>query len=219
LKVNIQEVLINFSMLPSLFETESVDGVYWTLKVEMTFYALILILLFLKLTKKTIIYGFIYIGIGIVLAILFKIPLNYYYGTLFLIGINFYQIWKEDGKWWNHVQILSCLVLSFLMAKSELIIVTLIAVAIFYLLIYEKLKFLSLSPFVFLGRISYSLYLLHQYIGYSIQLELIKLGITNYLMLILSPFLVSIILASIVTFIIEKPLLLKLQKRYPLKFV
>lgn len=212
LKVSFDDFIINFTMLPSLFNVKAVDGVYWTLKVEVSFYILILILILIKKVRSIMGLGFLYVGFGMILIFFFRIPLNYYYGTLFLIGINFYQIWNGDNNFWCHIQIALCLFLSVFMLNKELVFVSSIVVVIFYLLIYNKLFFLSLSPFVYLGKISYALYLLHQYIGYVIQLKLIEAGIKNYIILILIPLAVSIFLATIVTFSIEKPLLIKLRK-------
>lgn len=219
LKVNYKELLVNFSMLPSFFNVKAVDGVYWTLKVEMAFYALILLLLIVKQARNVIVVGFCYIVLGLILKVVLKVPVYYYYGTLFLIGVNFYQIWKNGGKWWNYLQIFLSLLISVFMANTDLIFVSAGVVFIFYLLVNEKLTFLSLSPFIFLGKISYALYLLHQYIGYSIQLKMIDAGITNFLLLLIVPILISLILATVVTFSIEKPLLIRLNEFYKLKFV
>ena len=218
LKVNLKQLIINFSMLPSLFNVQPVDGVYWTLKVEMAFYVLILFLLVVKQIQKVLLIGFIYILLGIIVFAILRLPMYYYYGTLFLTGINFYQIWKNGGKWGNHLQIFLCLMLSFFMENRELMFVTLGVTSIFYLLVNEKLKFLSLAPFIFLGKISYALYLLHQYIGYTIQLHMIQAGITNFLILLVVPIIISVTLATLITFSVEKPLLVKLNNFYKLKF-
>jgi peptidoglycan/LPS O-acetylase OafA/YrhL len=47
LSVTPLQVLANFTMVPGLFGRKPVDGVYWTLGLELRFYAMVLIVLFL----------------------------------------------------------------------------------------------------------------------------------------------------------------------------
>ncbi|MEK4129107.1 hypothetical protein NYE67_05460 [Solibacillus sp. FSL W8-0474] len=76
---------------------------------------------------------------------------------------------------------------------------------IFYLLINKKLRFLNTSPLIFLGTISYSFYLVHQNIGYIIIFNLEKYGFNSEFFLII-PLAGSIILATLITYFIEKPI-------------
>lgn len=219
LRVNFSEFLINFTMLPDFFNVTPVDGVYWTLKIEMVFYFLIFLVLILKKKEWYIVFGYLYIMLGLTSFLLLKPTYYYYYGLLFLIGINFYKIWREQGDWQNHFQIFIGLGFTFFYSNLEFFIVTSLIIFTFYLLVFGNLKFLKISFLLFLGKISYSLYLIHQYLGYSIQLKLIDIGVNNYIVLILIPFLVSILVASIITFYIEKPVISSLSKREPWRII
>lgn len=210
LKVSLKEFVLNFTMLPDLFSAKAVDGVYWTLKVEMTFYLLILLLLVTRIEKKNMYLGFGFLFLGIVSVVFFRFTLYYYYGLLFLIGINFYQIWKFKAKWWNHLQILLCLVLTILSNKEILIIISVVLLIVFYLMVYGKIKFLAHPILLFLGKISYALYLIHQNIGYTIMLKMISIGVNNFVILLAIPLVVSLLLASFITLYIEKPIMYRL---------
>ena len=219
LKVNFMEFIVNFTMIPSFFNVDSVDGVYWTLKVEMFFYLVVFLVLVLKKKESYKPLGYLYIALGIISFILLRPTFYYFYGSLFLIGVNYYKIWKGNSDWQNHLQIFICLVLTLFYSSFEFFIVTSILVSIFYLMVIEKLKFLKISFLLFLGKISYSLYLIHQYLGYTIQLKLIDAGIENFLILLIIPLLTSILIASLITFYIEKPIIAFLNKKEPWRII
>lgn len=70
-------------------------------------------------------------------------------------------------------------------------------------------------PLLFLGAISYSLYVLHQNIGYVVMRELYALEVTLPSWVVLgTPLLLSLGLASIFTFTIERPALRFVRWQY-----
>ncbi|WP_219584115.1 hypothetical protein, partial [Vibrio parahaemolyticus] len=72
---------------------------------------------------------------------------------------------------------------------------------------------LRIKVFTFLGSISYSLYLLHQNIGYVIINTGYKLEASPFVS-IATAFIISIILASILTFYIEGPIMKLMRQAY-----
>ena len=64
--------------------------------------------------------------------------------------------------------------------------------------------------FVFLGSISYSLYLLHQAIGFALIHELERRGVPS-LAACLSTLVVVVALASALTFMVERPVMRKIR--------
>ena len=80
-------------------------------------------------------------------------------------------------------------------------------------IVYEKAKFLSAKPLVFLGSISYALYLIHQFFGYSIMRAFQANG-QSAILAIGVAIAVSILLATVMTHYIEKPSLHYLRKKY-----
>lgn len=52
-------------MLPSLLGQKAIDGVYWTLKIELFFYLFVLLLLIIKQQQKIIWISIVYLLLGI----------------------------------------------------------------------------------------------------------------------------------------------------------
>jgi peptidoglycan/LPS O-acetylase OafA/YrhL len=94
---------------------------------------------------------------------------------------------------------------------------TTIAIAIFTVVLFlatrNYLKFITIKPLVFLGMISYSLYLIHQNVGYAIIRELYKFDVHPYLSIAIAAC-ISITLAITMTFAIEQPALHFLRTKY-----
>ena len=144
-----------------------------------------------------------------------RILFNLRFGHLFIIGISFYKIKSGESNWWNHLLILLSYLVSFAITDSiPKHIILLGFIAVFYLFVNDKLKWIKLKPLIILGEISYALYLIHQFIGYFIIYELIKLGIKNNILLILIPTTVTLILSYIITYYIEKPIQLFLRNTW-----
>lgn len=88
--------------------------------------------------------------------------------------------------------------------------------AVFYLAVTSRLTILSQRPFVFLGGISYSLYLIHQNIGYIVIRYAYSRDISRDIhpyVGILYVIAVSFLLATILTYAVEKPCLRYLRKK------
>jgi peptidoglycan/LPS O-acetylase OafA/YrhL len=47
-EISLHRLLANATMMPQLFDAERIDGVYWTLELEIRFYFLIFVLLLLR---------------------------------------------------------------------------------------------------------------------------------------------------------------------------
>lgn len=87
----------------------------------------------------------------------------------------------------------------------------------FHLATSGRLKFLSIKPLVFLGGISYSLYLLHQNIGYVIINKPYEQEL-NPIMGILVATVTSIILAIVATKHVERPSLNFIRNVYKKRY-
>jgi hypothetical protein len=144
--------------------------------------------------------------------------LNLKYGQLFLSGINFYMIFHNRKSINNHIQIFLCFLLNITTDLSLAPLISSVLIySIFYAFVYNKLVFISVKPLIFLGKISYALYLIHQFIGYVIIEKLIKGGISSEIVLITVPLTCSILIATLITYFVEIPAnngLKKLYKRY-----
>lgn len=216
-EVSFFEGILNLTMfqgfLPGVIN--NVDGVYWSLAVELIFYIFIGILLYLGLIKRIETMAVIWLigsATARILNILFEQhlitkALVYYsvadYSHLFIAGIMFYLI-KNNAQTKHYLILTSCLIYQFIFNELVPNIVVTAFFAIFYALIKGKLGFLNVKLLTYLGAISFTLYLVHQNIGYIIINIMENSGLTNKVFLII-PVAISIGIAHILTYYVEKP--------------
>lgn len=219
------DILFNFTMFHELLKLHHVDGAYWSLLPELLFYLLMAGLFLFKKTEKVLLYN----GILLVICCIhyfFPIPiisrlLDLHYVLLFMIGICFYRIYTRKGKapLYLHVLIITNLVLGiylYTIVRPHLDITIVfvsfpLIVLFFYIFVYTNFYVLGRSKFLlFLGIISYPLYLVHQIIGYILMLFFDKYT-PRFLSIALAAA-IAIGLASLITYIIEPPLNKRLKK-------
>lgn len=220
-EVSLFDAVVNILMFQEYLLIPHVDGVYWTLTVELTFYFWIF-LFYLKsgLDKIEHVFSFfIFLSILYSFGVL-DIPVPIYkifimkYIPFFTAGICFYKI-INGGK---NLKVTICILL-FSLASTAVIYslkyfcVFTVFYIVFYLALSGRLKFLSFRPFVFMGSISYSLYLLHQNIGYIIINGFYEMS-WNPLIGILLSVVLCIVLATFSTKYIETPSLKYLRRSY-----
>ena len=162
-----------------------------TLTVELTFYFWIFLLyLSSSLNKVEEIFSFMVI-ISIAQSLNFAIPAPLC--KIFIlkyISICFYKLTNGIGS--------KKTIIALVLSQSQCILSCIYSLFLFlfdvFLAVSGRLKMLNLKPLVFLGSISYSLYLLHQNIGYIIINKAYDLQL-NPLVGISSAIFVSVVLA------------------------
>jgi len=225
----IYEIIMNLSMLQGVFEVRNIDGAYWSLLPELFFYAAMAFVYYIGWLPKVKTLAVVWL----VLMLLNRqglLPfgayfLNLEYGMFFLAGILFYNLKVNNGGFITHLLICSCLFTAIWVNQStECAYVFTSIFFLFYLFVYDRLKILSIRPLIFLGYISYPLYLLHQNIGF-ILIKTLKLYISNEFVVMLLSILLLISLAWLVARYLEKPILYLLRnlhrsrKLYPAEVI
>ena len=233
-------ILANLTMFPIYFGIENLDGVYWTLLVEMIFYLWILGIFLMKGLGKIV-----PISIAFTTAVIaFHLgrayyPVFYEYITwkiqllnhfpLFFSGILFYQL-KFKSFTWQYVGLIClCMLAAFYLHDKggrsmyhvtwfEHNVLILFYHLLFFLFVVDRLTFLITPPLLFLGKISYSLYLLHQYIGtWLIQSLNSKLDMNIYLAILVTiGFCIG--LAYLVTRYVEIPAIRAIKLWYRVRY-
>lgn len=202
--------LSNITLLNGFFQIDYIDGVYWSLLVELKFYILIgLVLVFKKIKFIST-----YINVWLICTIFFYFfskygewnlsvtIINYFiipkWSSYFIAGMLFYLIYKDGNIKKRIPSLILCLVVSLGYSNMKVeqlnlnynnvfsnYIVNIIITSfylIFLLISTQKLSFLNKKIFIKFGMLTYPLYLLHQNIGYII-FTYFKNSINKYILL------------------------------------
>lgn len=228
--------LANLTMFQHYFKIPNVDGSYWTLIVELVFYIFMLIILALKKLDKLETYGIIFLFFvslyyfdPVAEHLLFRkliaaIPLIGYF-PLFFAGILLYKM-KFEKRTALRMEIfiltfiIQCIIFQhcyrnrFYIALTEYILTLSVIYVIFLLFLYGKLGFIVYPITMWLGKISYTLYLLHQVIGTSFIIPvMMKVFHWKFLPSMIITIAFVCFLAHLVNRFIEQPAMLYLRAR------
>jgi peptidoglycan/LPS O-acetylase OafA/YrhL len=228
-KVTWYEALINLSMLQFFLNVPSVDLVYWTLSVELSFYVIMYFLFKTKILRhiEAVAIGWLLLMIlSFVLEHNFKLTVDPRISTLFLlknanvfiIGIMYYKLYTNQNFVRIYGIIAACLLIYKLEHSWGETFVLSLFILVFELVLREKMRFINNKILVFLGTISYSLYLIHQNIGYVIIRNFYYFGISPNIGILFAIF-IAIVLATAITFLIEQPMIHFIKKQYKSTFL
>jgi peptidoglycan/LPS O-acetylase OafA/YrhL len=208
--------LVNLTMLQGFLNVPHVDGVYWSLEVELVFYAWMLAIFAAGWMRhaRALMALWLTMSIATLLAALLlhhAVPtlasryLLVDYSAFFSIGAAAYLDFRArriaPSTW--------CL---FALAAAAAwlggglpgLAIAATMVLLFSLLVWRKAGLLDSPVLVFMGTISYPLYLLHQNIGYVILRNLRAQGVDYGWALVLAC-VVALAAATALTFGVERP--------------
>ncbi|MET0363835.1 MAG: acyltransferase [Sphingobium sp.] len=204
--------LFNMTMLQGFFFLPAVDGAYWTLTVEIAFYACILGL-WLGLRMRHIEWALIgWLALKLVFDLAWpdmpeRIVMLFIlrYVPWFAIGMAAWRVWAGERRWRDQVPVVGlALGTIWLTEPTDIVIVSVVIVAAFWAMVEGRLGWVRFGPLIWVGQISYSLYLVHQHVGFTILLNAEAMGIdplTSYVMAVV----VAIALGYAVNRLVERP--------------
>jgi peptidoglycan/LPS O-acetylase OafA/YrhL len=216
--------IVNLTMVQNWVGVKSIDGVYWTLHVEVYFYLMMFVLLWRGWVRYT---EFVLLGLVALAAVrgaFFPETTNPWLvragnvlildnAFAFAIGVLLYRSIRCPRPW-HALAIAGCIAYTFFFLPRLDFYVTYGLAGLMFLTTRGYLKFLDSRALVLLGTISYSLYLTHQNIGYLVIRAGYKLGLNpNVSVVIAIAF--ALLLASVITFLIERPAMSFLRERRP----
>ena len=218
-----QDVAANLTMLHGLFGFRHVDEVYWTLQCELQFYVVMGLVFALGRRQQVL---WILAGLtGLALAnthvgftdwtgtglwrLDHYLPLPYF--SHFLAGVVFY----ESRSGWRRIHTGMLLLCVASLVHREPLHIALVVVCGAVLLAASRgwFPWLRHPVLAFLGTISYSLYLIHQNVGYVIIRAGYQVGWNGNVSIVVAT-LVSLLLATGLTFAVERPCNRTLRDRY-----
>jgi len=203
----------------------NVDGVYWTIGVEVNFYVLIsLAFLFGWLRGRNL--G-ITIGVWIVLSYYLEshwgewVPgsmywtrgLDTWWSQCFISGIICYLVWKNGGRYtkWTAAGHIGAIVLVGMLRSTTFAILLAALILLMTVAANRRIPGLGSGVLPRLGVCTYALYLFHQNLGYTLMLHLMPH--TGYWFALACAYALAISLALLGTHLWEEPVRAKLKAK------
>ncbi len=212
--------LANITMIQGWIGRVSIDPVYWTLAVELAFYLCMLgvfmagwlarleivVVLWLALSALQMATGLLPFRIEQLLV------LGYF--PFFAVGMIFYRFHSGALSRTRLLLWQTLLALVAGLMGIEATLVAIIIIAIFWLMLCGRLSLLASPLLLWLGAISYPLYLVHQNIGYVVihQLGLAGVGIE---IAVVAATALAVLLAHLLHQYVEDPAQRWLRQRKP----
>jgi peptidoglycan/LPS O-acetylase OafA/YrhL len=219
------DALVNVTMIQGLLHVRSVDGAYWSLQVELIFYGW----MFLAYLTGALRHIRVASCLALVPPVVYFLArrylghdLSYTAGSLllvpympfFVIGLAAYDLHARRGSPVKDLLLMLASIAVIALCHSAVEgAVALGAAAVLCLVVWGRLRVIAAGPLLFLGTISYTLYLLHQNIGYIVIRAAVQRGVPTNLAIGLAVT-VSIALAAALTWTVEKPAQRWLRQRY-----
>ncbi|HEV8448279.1 MAG TPA: acyltransferase [Gemmatimonadaceae bacterium] len=223
-KVWLTGLAVNVTMLQSFVGVGDFDLVFWTLAVELVFYVIMGTLFALGLTRRIVPIALAWLALGAAVGLAGpQVPawISVYttrflilpHAPLFIIGMMWFRI-HTDGVSRVPVLVVVAAVATVFVASG--IAAGLIAAGVCVIVGLAVLGALSLAVgrvTLWLGAISYPLYLLHRNLGYTLLFALDRLGVPSvFNVLVAIAFALS--LATAVSVFVERPAMAAIRKRY-----
>jgi peptidoglycan/LPS O-acetylase OafA/YrhL len=226
----------NMTMFQHYFGIDDLDPPYWTMIVEMVFYIVMLFFFCISLLEKIETIGFFMVAFlmlndyyltiwapRVAEYISFMFPLLNYF-PLFLAGILFYKLRYNRHTPFRYLLLAFCLIVEVMVfdksRSSDLIVnsyeylfVLLIYFTLFFLFVTGRLGFIVNRVTLFLGSISYSLYLIHLNLGSGFIIPKVQ-RYAGFPAALITAIAVSILSAYLITRFVEQPCLKYIRKKY-----
>ncbi len=228
--VEIEKYLGNLTMFQFYLNISDIDDSYWTMIIEMTFYIGMLALFHFNKLKYLNAIGFILMMIVSILGLFFynstivKEMFNsvqiLLYLPLFLSGTIFYNLYiNNEKKAQRYSLLVICLIAQILsynytdrfrfsVNQMQYSIMLIVYYTLFTLIVNQKLSFIVSRITLFLGKISFAVYLIHQAFSVKILLPFFMedLKFNFWISSLVFSIPIVIVIATLITYFIEIPL-------------
>jgi peptidoglycan/LPS O-acetylase OafA/YrhL len=233
---DVKQYLGNLTMFQFYLSIPDLDDPYWTMILEMTFYVVIL-LVFLANWQQYLepvgVIGVLGLAVGSHYFSYHKlIYVTYYYvpfltfAPLFLAGILFYKIYVTRAALpARYLGLAMCLLSQFWLFKfgrshnyiseKEYLLMLVVYFGLFTLFVRGNLAFLVSRVTLFFGKISFALYLVHEYVSLNVVIPFLtqRLHLNFWLAAGAIAFPLTVLLAFLITRYIEVPVGKRMRAR------
>ena len=218
-------LLANATMVPGWLGYPSIDGVYWTLVVELQFYAIMLFIYLIKMLSciEWVCLG--WLGLLAVVQVSTRIgPLRaaselvasvliLRHIPLFSAGMMFYRIFEDRLTRLRAAVIGLGYAATWLSGNISKTIVVTLALLVMGLLVAGHLRLGAGRIWRWLGDCSYGIYLVHMTVGLIVMQKLATVSHSR-LVLVVAPTLLTLGLAWAINRLVEKPALRSIRGWY-----
>jgi len=222
------QALANLPLVEQLWGGAMIDPVYWTLAIEGVFYLVVGVLYFsgalrgralpvtllLWLVVVTAIGGtarVLGLAVGQGFAAGFLLAVDWM--PLFVLGICFYLLWSGTLRLVVGITAALAIVAAMLtLSDPRLTVVLPMIGALMAVALWGPQHLLGNRALSHLGEVSYPLYLTHQNLGYVVLLLLASLNLPRLVGITLTG-VVALLLATTLTFLVDRPLRRFLRRR------
>ncbi len=205
--VSFRSALLNVTMIPASLGGDVADAVYWTLERELRFYGLVLLLLSLGLRRYTVHVLLAAVALQTLGARGTWMPhwladvTNAGWAHLFASGMLLARTRRKPSPG-TYALVAICLMASRVLGITQFAYGS-AAVVLVWLSTHASVRGVMAAAPAFLGRISYPLYLVHQYVGYVVIRALYARGATPGLAIACASA-VALALATALHFLVEQ---------------
>ncbi len=224
--VGIGTAAMNLFMIHGLVKIPHVDSVYWTLEIELLFYAWALLLYLLGRLDK------VHLALTVLLALrllyfladkLAGVDLSYTFSHLlilpyipwFVCGIMIYRLTQlaTESPRLDLLVLLAAIVVLGVVEAPPIGLLAACLSGLLWTAANGRLPILANPVLAWLGAIYYTLYLLHENIGWGVIRQAQKAGVDVNLSILLAIAL-ALAMATTLTRLVERPAMKWLRERY-----
>ena len=212
---NFIDYILNMFMINGFIGTRYVDGAHWYITYLLLFIFITTIIVILQ--KKYEVNRMTLVNSWSVIDLVFTILSKYFemnsriymligekYVAFFILGIVIKEM-QHNKDFKRYVFSILCAMCVILLKEHWITIIgVLIFLFSFVLAINYKLKFLNAKTLVYIGGISYPLYIIHQNLGYQLMLCMTKMLNKFSNIYILVTIIMAILIATLLQYMSEK---------------
>lgn len=174
--LTVADLAVNASMVPAWLKWSEIDPVYWTLAYEAGFYCTMAMLAASGRLRQIDFFAAVWLALSVAFILwprLVPHPLHYLmtindYTHLFVFGVMVWRIRSVGANALRLSVMAGALAVTLLRLEPWELACEYFVAAIFLLAAFGKLEKIAIRPLLFLGAISYPLYLIHQIAGYRV---------------------------------------------------